>query len=103
MYVKHKQCHELVVKIRIFIIFSHNYFGSSLFSLVKLTLEFRTALTQNFPFFKQSIYNTKHYQPWDRGCFLFSARDKSRVEKQITTEVPRKSYRPKCGIIFYQY
>ena len=25
----------------------------------------------------------------------------SRVEKQTTTEVPRKSYRPKCGINFY--
>ena len=32
----------------------------------------------------------------------FPPETKSRVEKQTTTEVPRKSYRPKCGINFYQ-
>ena len=39
--------------------------------------------------------------PWDRGCCWFSARDEVEGGKQTTTEVRRKSYRPKCGINFY--
>ena len=31
----------------------------------------------------------------------FPPETKSKVEKQTTNEVPRKSYRPKCGINFY--